>query len=524
MPFNQEKVDVTFISIYSDIQCYNIRRLSAFLKNKGFTTRIIFMPQPFLKPYSNEAIKQLVDLSRNARLICVSVMSNYWDNAVQVTQAIKELNIPIIWGGVHTTIRPEECLEIVDMIGIGEGDDTLSMLISKIKNNESDYTNIPNLYYKKSGQITKNKLQIFERTDEIQIPDLELENHYILFRDKIRKMDIKLFRCFYGEEYVIQCTFGCPYGCAYCCNNAYNRLFGFNFRKRKMEDVIKELKYIKNKFPFINRVRIDDDNFFCYSIPELEFFRDNYKEHINLPLSVRGGHPLTIKKDVIKICVDAGMYRIGMGIQTGSENTKKIFKRQIPNKAILEACRVITSFKGLVPTYDMILDTPWETKEDVIETLRFILEIPHPYHLALFSMTLFAGTELFEKALNDGIIKDIKNEVYRKNYASLKDTYLNTLFPLFTYKWVPRKFKEFLLTNKVRNSNFKGIIKSFLKGIRVVRSKWGLIKFLTRYIIKFDLTRTIFSIKKYYYDRKYLFSTWTEQKSEEKRQIYQNTQ
>tara|TARA_Y100000310_G_scaffold327153_1_gene393077 strand:+ start:143 stop:1663 length:1521 start_codon:yes stop_codon:yes gene_type:complete len=503
------KTDITFISIYSDIQCYNIRRLSAFLKNKGFATKIIFMPRPFLKSYSKEAIKQLVDLSRDSRLICVSVMSNYWNNAVQVTEAIKkELDIPIIWGGVHPTVRPEECLDVVDMICIGEGDDTLSMLIDKIKNNKDDYSGIPNLYYNKAGKIIKNKLQIFDRTDEIPIPDLELGNHHILFGNKIRQMDIKLFRCFYGEDYVIQCTFGCPYGCAYCCNNAYNKLFGFNFRKRKMEDVINELKYIKNKFPFINRVRIDDDNFFCYSIPELEFFRDNYKEHIKLPLYIRGGHPLTIKKDVLKICVDAGMYRIGMGIQTGSENTQRIFKRQIPNEAIIEACKVITSFKGLSPTYDIILDTPWETEQDVIDTLRLILKLPHPYQLALFSMTFFCGTELFEKALADGIIKDIKKDVYRKNYTSLKDTYLNTLFPLFAYRWVPKRFKEFLLTDKVRNSDFKIVIMSLLKGARIVRSKFGLIKFLTGYITKLDYTRTIFSMKKYYYDRKYLFRTW----------------
>ena len=49
------------------------------------------MPQPFLKSYSKEAIKQLVDLSSDSRLICVSLMSNYWDNAVQVTEAIKQL-------------------------------------------------------------------------------------------------------------------------------------------------------------------------------------------------------------------------------------------------------------------------------------------------------------------------------------------------------------------------------------------------------------------------------------------------
>lgn len=509
MSEQNEPLDVVFISVYSDIQCYNIRRLSAFLKNKGFTTRTIFMPQPFSKPYSENAINQLINLSRDSSLICLSFMSNYWDNAIQITNAIKKrLNTPIIWGGVHPTVRPKECLDVVDMIGIGEGDDTLAMLIDKIKKNETNYSNIPNIYYKKSGKMFKNKLQIFDRVDEIPIPDLDLIEHYVLFGDKIQKMTINLFRCFYGEDYVIQCTFGCPYGCAYCCNNLYNKLFGFKFRKRKMEHVMNELKYIKNKFPFINRVRIDDDHFFGYTKKELEFFRDNYKKYIKLPLYIVGGHPFTIKKDIMQICVDAGMYRIRMGIQTGSENTKKLFNRRISNDTILEACKIINSFKGLEPTYDIILDTPWEKEEDIIETLKLILKIPFPYSLAIFSMTFFPGTELFEKAVSDGIIRDIKKEAYRKNYASLRGTDLNALFPLFANRRIPKSFKRFLLKKKVRNSKFMSMIMFLSKGYRILKGKMGLIKFLMKYIIRFDYVRIKFSIEKYYYDRKYLFKAW----------------
>ena len=48
----KEQPDMVFISTASDIQCYNIRRASSYLKKKGFSVRIIFLPQPFSKRYS----------------------------------------------------------------------------------------------------------------------------------------------------------------------------------------------------------------------------------------------------------------------------------------------------------------------------------------------------------------------------------------------------------------------------------------------------------------------------------------
>lgn len=495
-------VDAVFISVYSDLHCYNIRRLSAFLKKKGFTTRIIFLPQPFSNKYSKKVLEQMVNLCKDTKLICVSLMTNYWDNANQVTAAIKKkLSIPIIWGGTHPTIMPDECLDVVNMIGISEGDETLSVLLEKIIKKDHDYSGVPNLYYKKDGKIHKNELKRFEKMDEIPVPDYDLEDHYVLFGNKIRKMTMSLFRCFYGETYATMCTFGCPFSCTYCCNNNYNKLFKFGIRKRKMEAVIDELKYIKAKFPFISRMRIGDDLFFsCYSKEEFEYFRDSYKKYIGMPLTVVGGHPNIIKKDIMKILVDAGMNDIGMGIQTGSNNTKKLFNRMISNETIIKACKTINSFKGLSPVYDIIIDVPWESDGDKLETLNLILEIPKPRDIALFSLTFFPGTDLFEKALAEGIIKDVKNEVYRKHYYAVGESYLTLLFPIFVSGNIPKGIKRLLINKKLVNSKYKNYLKPILKIYPVFALASSLLTFFFHHIIRFDVTKTMFLMKKFYYD------------------------
>jgi|ETNmetMinimDraft_11_1059920.scaffolds.fasta_scaffold171691_1 radical SAM superfamily enzyme YgiQ (UPF0313 family) len=145
-PEQKKKTDLVFISTASDIQCYNIRRVSAYLKKAGLSTKIIFLPQPFSKKYSKEVVERVIELCKDARLIGISLMSNYWNNGVQLIHAIKNrYDTPIIGGGSHPSTDPEQCLSEVGMICVGEGDDTLLELTKRIKEGNSDFSGIPNL-------------------------------------------------------------------------------------------------------------------------------------------------------------------------------------------------------------------------------------------------------------------------------------------------------------------------------------------------------------------------------------------
>jgi hypothetical protein len=123
-----------------------------------------------------------------------------------------------------------------------------------------------------------------------------------------------------------------------------------------------------------------------------------------------------------------------MGIQTLAEKTKKLYKRPHSNNAIVEAVKTINKYKNKVKVrYDFILESPWDTEDNTIETLRFIAEIPPPYNLNLFSLVFFPGTDLYTRAKKDGLIINDIEDIYRKHYGdeSLKRSYLTNLFYLF---------------------------------------------------------------------------------------------
>jgi anaerobic magnesium-protoporphyrin IX monomethyl ester cyclase len=146
---------------------------------------------------------------------------------------------------------------------------------------------------------------------------------------------------------------------------------------------------------------------------------------------------------------------VRMGIQTGSERTKQLYKRKFSNEHILEAAKIINEHKDKVelPVYDVIVDNPYETDEDVIDTLMFMSKLPVPFKLNRFGLFLFPGTPLYETVKQDGRLDEFTHDFRSQDIATFELTYWNKLFVLIdTYARQSKTispFKMFLLTNKI---------------------------------------------------------------------------
>ena len=62
---------------------------------------------------------------------------------------------------------------------------------------------------------------------------------------------------------------------------------------------------------------------------------------------------------------------------------------------------------------DFIIDNPYETKEDIIKTYNFILELPRKVTFNIFFLAFLPGTTLYERAIKDGIISEIEEMSFR---------------------------------------------------------------------------------------------------------------
>jgi radical SAM superfamily enzyme YgiQ (UPF0313 family) len=125
-------------------------------------------------------------------------------------------------------------------------------------------------------------------------------------------------------------------------------------------------------------------------------FSTLYKAEINLPFAVFGVIPNYVDEDKLAILLDAGLNRIRMGIQSGSENILEFYKRPTPINRIREATVILNKYKKFMipPAFDIILDNPIETPADTRATLDLLHAMPRPFTLNVFALRVIPNTTI----------------------------------------------------------------------------------------------------------------------------------
>lgn len=422
----------------TDISALGVRYLSSYLKNKGHKVNILFLVKPYGREEKKEELRQInkLILKLAPDLIGISLMSNHFFRARKITMAIKnKFDIPIIWGGIHPTIEPIDCLDYADMVCVGEGEVALERLLNRRTGKGNNDLNIQGIWYKKNGRvITKGIASLLGNLDNIPYPDYNLTDHYIIHKHQLVPLTVEIFKQYYpasrGDHRLISSR-GCPYACAYCCNSVFKSIYGGHyFRKRSVEGLIDEMTTIINQFSFIKSFKVMDDSFTANNIDWLKEFSRQYKEKIDLPWFCLVS-PLTIDKEKLEVLVGCGLRVVQMGLQSGSDRVnKEIYLRNITNSKFLSAAKLLEIYSNkLEIIIDVIVDNPFETEKDLLETIKVLNQLKRPFNLALYSLAFYPGTELCKRVIKQNILSNNK-EYLSKEFHLFKGTYLNKLIYL----------------------------------------------------------------------------------------------
>ncbi|MFQ5646076.1 MAG: B12-binding domain-containing radical SAM protein, partial [bacterium] len=235
---------ITLVSPFSDVSGTGIRTISACLKQNGHEVRLIFLPKDFRIRYDRQTLDQAVALAKGSDLIGITLMTNFFQNTIQLTRKFREeTGIPVLWGGIHPTVRPEECLDHTEMICLGEGEETVVELAEKMEKGQ-DYRHIPGMWFKDRKKIIRNSMRpLIQDLNSLPFQDYGFENNYILSGGRIQEMTGPILNMHLAGDYMAFPTRGCPFGCAYCCNNTINNLYPGQkpLRKRSVKHIIGEL-------------------------------------------------------------------------------------------------------------------------------------------------------------------------------------------------------------------------------------------------------------------------------------------
>jgi anaerobic magnesium-protoporphyrin IX monomethyl ester cyclase len=481
-------MDVVLISPYSDIAALGVRGISAVLKRAGHRVRLIFLPyqfpeierrRDFMCRYSDSILDQVVELCRGAKIIGISLMTNYFEQAATLTQHLREhLSIPVVWGGIHPTISPETCLDYCDYVCIGEGEHAMLDVVDTLAAN-GDISGVANIACIKNGAVIQQPLRpIIDDLDSLPYFDYDMDDHHVLdqYTDRIITLNTDLLRKYLTKQapsmgraalfYQTIASRGCPHNCSYCCWHALKKIYDIksNIRRRSVDHIIGELEIILDRMPWFKEITFSDDSFLDAPVHEIEHFAERYIQVAGKRPFQCLAEPRTITRERMEPLVNAGLANIQIGIQSGSERIKSMYRRTHSNQRIIEMAELLSTYVPRIrpPIYDFILDNPWETIQDKYETLQLLLKMPPPFYLQIFRLTFFPGTGLFEKALEDNLIsKDIR-DVYSQQYNERDITYINLLYSAFS-RPIPRGILKLFCSKTVIRMFHNRPVNSILK-------------------------------------------------------------
>lgn len=457
-------VKATIICLTDDIYCIGPRRLSAQLKRAGFDAALVFLQSKSFwgqvgqrfRPHSDGMgvsdglLHQLAEICKDSAVVGLSVWTHeaWW--AGEITRRLKEkLDCPVIWGGIHPTSFPEECIQAADGICLGEGDISLLRLMEALRSG-GDYRTVEGFWFRDRSRIIRNPgLPLVPNLDDLPYQDFDFEDHFVNDGGDLKPMNARLMKKYYGGKLWTMFSHGCPYKCSFCSNDTLIDLNGDyrKFRRHSVDFFLAQLRYVLSRYPHVYNLVIDDDAFMFLPLEVIREFAAKYKKEFRIPFFISGIIPASIRKEKYQVLIDAGMTKTRVGIQSGSRRVmREVFARPLHEDRLLEGSEIAyRNRKKLAPVqYDLILDNPWERPDELKETLRLVHRLKPPYVLSLNSLVLLPGTRIHKMAEQDGFTGENRG-ISPSSYERLMPNMLNLTLAFYNIAHVPERWYRYVM-------------------------------------------------------------------------------
>jgi radical SAM superfamily enzyme YgiQ (UPF0313 family) len=337
-------------------------------------------------------------------LIGMSVRASAFHRiAAEIAERIRrELDVPILWGGMHATSCPEDAARVADIVCIGEAEDTLRNLVARLREGR-DISDLAGLWVHTARGLVRNPpAELVKDLDRLPFPDFHSDQKTFIEGRQVRKGDP------YCDQpiYLIMGSRGCPFpSCAFCSNSVLNNVYPGQalHRQRSVDNVLKEVAYAKEHFPNLTRIRFDDEEFPVNS-KWFDEFCERWPREAALPFEIHMD-PRAVTLERLQRLKAVGLDMVFMGIQSTETINRTLYKRDVSDEQVLRGADAIHA-SGVRAGYQVILDDPVSQPADKRRLFELLLKIPRPYEMILFSLTVYPGSALGKDLKQRGLIGD----------------------------------------------------------------------------------------------------------------------
>ncbi len=317
----------------------------------------------------NEYVED-IDLNADVDLVGITGYTAQISRGYQLADGFRKRGIPVVMGGIHVSLNPEEAEHHADAIVIGEAEGIWGQVIEDFRANclKKRYTRHG---YSDLQDPVIPRYDLVDRTHYISPPTVK------------------------SNLIPIQTARGCPYNCDFC---SVVRFLGRKYRMKPIKHVLREIEACRSDYLFFS-----DDNV----IGDIQRSKEFFKAITPLNVKWMGQFPSTLGRhpELIDLAAKSGCFLLFVGFETIipqslQEVGKSFNQRQNYADLIRRILEVgITPFGSFAFGFDH--DGP-----DVFDwTLEFLDTTGMPL-VSLFILTPLPGTILYDRLSRENRIID----------------------------------------------------------------------------------------------------------------------
>jgi anaerobic magnesium-protoporphyrin IX monomethyl ester cyclase len=327
-----------------------------------------------------DPVTRVVSAADGALCVGVTVLSGApIHDAMQVSRAVKAAHpsCPVVWGGWHPSLFPDECLTepAVDVVVVGQGEEVFRQLVERLRDGE-----------RLSGRFAAGLRDIndFPAHDYSLIP---VTRYFAL---KSRQQ----------IDYIS--SQGCRFRCAFCADPA---VYARGWTGLAPTRIAAEAESLQRRFG-VEELAFQDETFFTHPTRVDQIAEEFLQRQLRLEwtATLRADQACRMGEALLAKCVRAGLRRVMIGVESGSQATLDRLKKDLRLEHV-EAAAEMCVRHNLGAIFNFIVGFPWEDDASIEATLALAkrLRAMHPrFDTPIFYYRPYPGNPTADDARASG--------------------------------------------------------------------------------------------------------------------------
>lgn len=365
---------------------FGIMYVADALIQAGFKVRLFHETHDYVNPFLRE-----VERDRPLFVGISTITGPQLKPVIDTSKRLQALGVPVVWGGVHATIMPLDCLkeDYVDFVVINEGEETAQELARMLAGQiPADFAAVKGLAWKGDARPVENMERPF-------IQDLDR------FRPRWDLIPVERYLIPsgpYDRAIPVYISRGCPFRCGFCYNEVVMKR---TWRQHSDEFVLSQIDWLKENYR-INAVDYADDYLFGRIKP-----MQRLVEKVGMPWSGQVRVQL-LKPEFATWMRDTGCQWVNIGAESGSQAVLDSMHKDQKAEQIEWGMGNLTEIApNIEANLSFIVGLPEENEADRQITFDLIERLCAMNEKARCSVCVYMpypGTPLWPEALKRGYV------------------------------------------------------------------------------------------------------------------------